>query len=161
MNIFNIKAVIFDLDLTLIRNGNLFDVPVKSRDIVRYFYERGMKLAMATMNPFGYMIPKETLSMFDTVECIPLTALDSKNKMVRYDKRPMYKKIHDTYKREHCILPCEILVFDDLIFNFVVAKKMGMKAVMVDGKQLITWKDVQNGIHLFDSRLKRSSSAMF
>lgn len=155
----SLKAVIFDLDDTLIRNGRYgrdFNMPQLSKDILKFFRKKGVRISLATMNPMGTLLLNDMDYVFDTIECSSIATFYSDDPKVRSDKRPLYKKIIEKYEKDN-IHARNILVFDDNVINKIFTKSLGMKIQLVDPKKLITWNDVWQGVRCFRG-LKRSMS---
>jgi hydroxymethylpyrimidine pyrophosphatase-like HAD family hydrolase len=153
-----LKAVIFDLDDTLIQNGCYgrdFNMPQLSKDILKFFREKGVRISLATMNPMGALLLNDMDYVFDTIECSSIANFYSDDPNVRNDKRPLYRKIIEKYKKDN-IHRRNILVFDDYVINKIFVKSLGMKIQLVNPKKLITWNDVWQGIRCF--KLNRNIS---
>lgn len=78
----------------------------------------------------------------------------------RDEEKPPPSSKKDMLKEIMCKFKCKassVLIFDDHIVHYDTAVRMGVKAVSVDAKKLLTWRDVKRGLDLFDKRKRRYS----
>lgn len=126
-------------------------------DIINYFRQKDVKIALATLNPMGkiYLVANKLDHLFDAIECVSFEDFEG-NTPARSDKRPIYKKLQDRFGVSG-IEPGNTSVFEDSFVNKVYAERMGMKCQLVEARDLIKWVDVQTGLRMF-LNLRRSSS---
>jgi predicted HAD superfamily phosphohydrolase YqeG len=149
-----LKLVIFDLDDTLMMKGR-WAIDDTRKDIVKHFRNEGVYVTMATLNPMGklHVCFEKMGYCFDMVEAISWDEYEAKTLPFR-----VKNKMFATIIKKFNVTPQNVLVLDDCLANVAVAKKMGMKAVVVRGKDGVTWTDVKSGFKQFKSGLSRSNS---
>jgi FMN phosphatase YigB (HAD superfamily) len=142
------KLVIFDLDDTLIfRYSN--DFSVHAKEILQFLRYYKIKMSIASLNTYAdnILYDNNIIHYFEDIQqrvrrqCI---------KDEDYNKIPMFTKIH-----ERLNIPYEkMLLFDDNFQHYIEAAVMNVKAVHVNKKTGVTWKDIKHGMSKFSKRRK-------
>lgn len=149
----NCKLIILDLDNTLVSNNDFIYTETnftcknypKLRnhifDILNYFKEEDKIIVLASLNSYADDILKtyNITYLFDKVYY--------KNWRIYGDhKSDFFINI-----RSHFNIPYEnMLYFDDITGHCREARDFGIKYVKVDPNALLQWKDVYDGLALFD-----------
>jgi len=134
----NLKAVIFDLDDTLRRNNQMFNLDKDIIDILNYLKNNNIILALASLNPWApYLLQEYKVShLFNYICC-------NNFNIENCDKTQMFLLI-----MQNSGIPAEnIIFFDDLQIHIQCAMKLGIKSILV--KSLLNWNDIKNGFDLF------------
>jgi len=159
----SLKLVVFDLDDTLLKRGIDTTIDIHVRDIIAYFREHGVKVSLASMNYFAAeeLFRNKLLHMFDFVqmrkfddECDTLT---EKQLNMGNRKDYMFRRI----LKASNIPPKNSILFDDNLLHVWEARKMGMKAILVQNEKCIRWSDIIQGIHIFRAGKNRRKSCQF
>lgn len=158
----NLELVIFDLDDTLMFKYSQ-KMNIRSIDIVNYFRNLGVKIALCTLNKFGelFLYKNNIHHIFDNIQQNKFNDEyidDEDRKNCKSNRKTyMYKKVLNilNIKAENTI------IFDDCFVHIIEAKIMKIKYIHVDNKKCITWTNVKNGINLFkhtELNIKRCNS---
>lgn len=148
-----LKMVIFDLDETLHHNKTQ-DMPRNVKDILNYFRSKNVIIALASLNSCAavQLYMHKMIHVFDDIEtrqcreqCMTAAEVDEYNSL---QKSKMFERLLS----RHNVAPEEVLLFDDVWINIMDAKQMKIKAIMVNAKTLITWRDVRTGFNLFKTK---------
>jgi FMN phosphatase YigB (HAD superfamily) len=154
----NLKLVVFDIDDT-IHHTQLKQMPAHVLDILNFFHGNDVCIAIASLNQYAPLILDyyKISHLFDVVEyrsnivqCYTDEQIQeyySLNKINMFNR--MISKLDIKYE--------DILFFDDSLMNVLDAKELNIKSICVDPKKLITWKNVSDGLSLFDKRKRRYS----
>lgn len=146
-----IKLVIFDLDDTLMSRNEINLIDVKSKDIIKYFKDKGCKIVLCSLNKMAswFLFNNNILDLFDFVisqkfddECENQKEIDQCKST---NKGYMYKAIVSKFG----ISRKNILIFDDSLWHKIEALKYKIRFVLVTPKKLITWNDVKTGERMF------------
>lgn len=153
-----LKLVVFDIDDT-IHHTQLRQMPIHILDILQCLHKRKIALAIASLNQHApYILQGYSIShLFDIVEyrininkCKTNAEIEeyySLKKVNMFER--LIKKLAINYEN--------VLFFDDSVLNIFDAKELNMKAICVDANTLVTWKNIKDGIALFDKRKRRYS----
>jgi len=149
-----LKLVIFDLDDTIL-NPRLFEMPLKSKDIIKYVRSLGYKIALVSLNAFGRMILtlENVHHLFDKVVTVDWTDNENGNRKT-FSKNEMLVKVLKEFK----VKPSEALVFDDCFFQVSIAQAMRMNVIPVNPRTLLRWTDLQNGMRMTKQKRRRRHS---
>ena len=156
-----LQLVIFDLDGTLHPNRHfIYSLNVKQDNIIDFFYNEGITLAIASKNAFAefalydygviHKFAHIEQRKFDNEYILDEDILSH----MKGTKLHMYKNI---LKRFPDIKPENILVIDDCFLHVFTAKCMGMNAIQVDPQKLVSWSDIKKGFSCFKERRRRAS----
>mgnify|MGYP000550119657 CR=1 FL=1 len=154
----NLKLVVFDIDFT-IQNAHSIHMPLHVLNILQFFRKSNVCMVIASLNqcaPAVLQIHK-VYHLFHCVEYRPhLSRCKTDDQIDEYfslKKTQMFQRLSQKYNVKYD----EMLFFDDSVLNIVDAKELGIKSVCVNPNNLITWKNVQDGLALFDKRKRRYS----
>lgn len=153
-----LKLVIFDIDDT-IHHTKPRQMPEHILDILQYFHENNVVLAIASLNQHApYILDCYNISHFfkfvehrlNINECKTNEEIDE-----HYSLRKI--KMFERLANKLDIKFDNILFFDDCVLNIIDARRLNIKSIYVNAAKLITWQDVKDGIALFDKRKRRFS----
>lgn len=159
----SLKLVVFDLDDTLLKRGLFTTIDIHVKDVIAYFREHGVKVALASMNYFATeeLIINKILHMFDFVQMRKFDdecdTLKERHHNMGNRKDYMFRRI----LKASNIPPKNSILFDDNLLHVWEAQKMGMKAILVQNEKCIRWSDIIQGIQLFKEGKKRRKSCQF
>lgn len=154
----NLKLVVFDIDDT-IRDTKLQQIPNHIIDILQYFHENNVVLAIASLNQYApYFLYYHNIShFFDFVE-YRLNIEDCKTNEEIVEHYSLRKiNMFERLANKLDITFDNMLFFDDSVVNILDARRLRIKSIYVNAKNLLTWQNVKDGIALFDKRKRRFS----
>jgi HAD superfamily phosphatase (TIGR01681 family) len=142
------KLIIFDLDGTLHTFADIHNNKAVLKkdvlDILITLKQKGIKIALASLNSnaIQYLNRYKITKYFDYIEY--------KNWGLHGNfKRDLFESIS---KKSN--IPFEkMLFFDDNLYHYEEATSLGIKSIMVDRENLLTWSDFYKGLSLFDCSL--------
>lgn len=141
------KMVIFDLDDTLIfRYSDIF--AVHAREILQFLRLKNIKMTVASLNVYADEILDRAgvIHYFDDIQ--QRIYRECGTKWGDYNKIPMFIKMNKKYGISYE----NMILFDDNSIHCSEAIMMNMKAVRLDNKMGITWKDFKSGMSRFSNR---------
>ena len=140
------KLVIFDYDMTLQPCKIGLSLDTKRRDILKYFKENGVPLALATLNPWAPIWLQLDDNLISYFTYIQSPTID------QYEHNTMPRRKYSMLQSiimQSGVNPIDALYFDDNIVNIYDARRLGIKSHLVSPRLGVTWTDIHDGIRMF------------
>lgn len=126
------KIAIFDFDNTLVHEG--FEPPIEcpeAFDVIKFLHKKNFIICIASFNKYAKELCLQT-SFCDYIDLI--IGLNTQDK-----KDYHFKTILEYFECK----PTDCIFFDDIKENVVYAKKLGMKAKLVNWKKGVTMSNIR------------------
>jgi HAD superfamily phosphatase (TIGR01681 family) len=158
-----LKLVVFDLDDTLCIRS-IFDAKIDKNviDIIEFLRSKNILITLASLNCFA------KLQLHFNRIYHKFTQVEQRKFSYEYtvgEDRPTYdwSKTHmlKSILKQNNVKPENVILFDDFIVHVVEARKLGMKAHLVDPNKRITWNDIKSGLQMFKTDTSRRHSCHF